>query len=1423
MDPGKLLPILIVVLLIASATPVTLAGQVEEAPFPGPTLGPVASDGMEGPSNDVPIPDGRGGFIENRGQWPSAIRFVSTANGCEVAFQDDGVMYIVRDQAGGRAVKVAFAGADTTSPLGTETSPTVYNYFLGNDPHRWATGVRAFTSLVYQDVWPGVDVRYTHTARGLKYDVILDGDADPSMVRFDVRGASGVDVGDDGLAVLLPDGPVIRDVDLVAWYEGGEPVEASFRRTDGGYGFDVDKEPGRQMVIDPLVVVVSTFLGGTYEDKAGDMKMDAEGNVVVAGTTVSTDYPTTPGAFSGGSEGYDVVLTKLDRELSTVLWSTYIGGTGDDGVRAISLDDAGNMYVLGTTRSPDFPITDDALQKTIGGLYSDDIFVLELTSDGSRLGFSTFMGGIAGEEAGGIQVVNGKVYVSAMTESSDFPFGNVTGAYYNGAPLVMVLSGDGTRIERLMTWDAKRGVHPKAMYVTDAGIVTIGGMTGSVDLPVTEGAYMTEPNWAPRSFIIQCDPWTNTTIFCTYFATSYAYITELVLDDDGSIFLAGETMSGMLGLEITEGAYCNDTGDTRSLFVSKMSANGSRLLYSTLVGAEKYDFPGDLEVTEDGMAVFTGWLWEGRTYNTSDNAHDQASDGDFEGFVLALNENGTDAVYSSFIGGLLGDYVTALEITPEDTLMVAGYTESKGFPVTEGAYQEENAGDRDMFVSELACLYPPSAPLGLVAKGGEQNISLKWSPPRDLNGHPIQNYVVHRRTTEGELEELAVTGNVTSFVDEDVVHGVTYLYRVQAFNGNGISGLSGPATARAVTVPDPPTNLTGTVQYDHIRLTWRAPQFTGGLELTGYRLYRGVEGVDPEPFAEIDVHLGSYVDMDIEDRTIYTYQLSALTEYGESRSRPSVTLRTTGPPTQPLGLNFTYGDQFIGLTWEGPEDDYDLPIVRYHVYRQAGDGPFTLVGAIASPDMHLEDRSVDVGVTYRYYVRAENAKGQGEPSDTIEAMTMVRPEPPRNVSAVATEHFVRITWAPPRFDGASPVLNYKVYLVPAEDERVHLGSYYVDGVTEPRLLYLHGVDYDGMVREYFVTAVNAEGESDPSPVAQTLMFQVPSRPRSPSLEWGDGEMSLNWESPEADGGTPVTSFLVCRSVTGEDTFTEVAVVPASTLRFVDDSVSNGVDYTYWVIARNVAGESEPSRTVSGTPAGPPDPPGTVGVEGLNGSVRLTWEAPTWDGGRPVVGYSVYGISGEMQVQLLAELAADELTYEQTDLVNGRVYLYAVKAHTVAGDSELGEMVEGIPVGAPSAPLGLLAFWMDGHVYITWSAPQDDGGSPVLGYRLHREDWEKANWTEITTLELVMRDYEVEYNTTYNYTLYAYNAEGRSPSVRVTFTVPPEPEPGEDDEAPDLWPLIIAGVVLAVVVTAVALWRRPRREQAIPVEDVAKED
>jgi titin len=603
-------------------------------------------------------------------------------------------------------------------------------------------------------------------------------------------------------------------------------------------------------------------------------------------------------------------------------------------------------------------------------------------------------------------------------------------------------------------------------------------------------------------------------------------------------------------------------------------------------------------------------------------------------------------------------------------------------------------------------------------------------------------------------------------------------------------------------------NLKGTVMPDHVKLEWAPPDFTGGLELKDYSLYRSVDGGPLELLARVLHLLVSYVDTDVEDTVTYTYVLASSNERGESKDNPSVTVRMTGVSTPPRDLDHTYGDRFIEITWAEPEELFDLPIMRYFVYRENGDGEFKMVGVVKPSELVYRDRTVEVGVTYTYRVVAENAKGMSDPSPELVAMTMVRPDPPEAVKAKAHDRFVRITWEAPPFDGASPITSYRVHLVDDEEGTMLLGDVYAAGVADPALVYLHEVEYDGVARKYHVTAVNAEGESDPSDVALTALYRPPSPPRSVEAEWGDGQVSISWDVPQDDGGSPVGSYLLYRRLTGENISQEVALVPSGTLAHVDDTVANGVSYTYWLIARNLAGDSNSSSEVTSMPAGPPTAPQGLETEGRNGSVIVRWEPPSWNGGLPLIGYRLYLLSEGMNREVLASFGPDGREFEHGDLVNGEAYRYAVQAMSPAGASELSEVVEGMPTGAPSAPQALIAVWMDGMVYVTWSSPASDGGAPLTGFRVRRADWEIGNWTDVPALVMVFSDEDVEHNTTYNYTVYAVNDVGGGPLVRITITTPP-PESEQDDDPTAIWPWLVLGVSMAVLAAAVLYWRRPK--------------
>lgn len=179
----------------------------------------------------------------------------------------------------------------------------------------------------------------------------------------------------------------------------------------------------------------------------------------------------------------------------------------------------------------------------------------------------------------------------------------------------------------------------------------------------------------------------------------------------------------------------------------------------------------------------------------------------------------------------------------------------------------------------------------------------------------------------------------------------------------------------------------------------------------------------------------------------------------------------------------------------------------------------------------------------------------------------------------------------------------------------------------------------------------------------------------------------------------------------------------------------------------------------------------------------------------------------METEVLAEVESDGSEFVIEGLENGETRLFALRAVTWVGESDLSAIVEATPVGDPGPPAGLVAVWMGDHVYVTWSSPLDDGGSPVTGYYLRRDD---GNWTLVS--EMTYQDPDVEWETSYNYSVYAVTDVGESPVLRVAFTVPQEPEEPPEEPETSMWPLVAAGLLLAVAAVALLYMGRGRHEE-----------
>ncbi len=404
-------------------------------------------------------------FIENKGQWPEEVLYLTRMGGLDVWITRDGAVYDFyrieetsdRSETGaadapiddmarfsdarryGHVVRLRLKGARTEdiTAAGQDPQPGYYNYFIGNDPSKWASFVGLYRAAVVRDVYAGIDVRYYYDGTGVRYDFIVRPGADVAAIRLALEGAEGVRITDRGELAFTTRFGEVRHAGLRAYQtaDDGREVDVACRFTsagDGTYGFEATAyDPARPLIIDPLIY--STFIGGSGNDRVNAIAVDGSGHAYVTGYTYSSNFPTTSGAYdqthNGGS---DVFVVKLNSNGSSLIYSTFIGGSSYDYGYGLAVDGSGHAYVTGYTYSSNFPTTSGAYDQTHNG--SDDVFVVKLNSSGSGLMYATFLGGSNDDRGYGLAVDgSGHAYVAGGVYSTNFP--TTSGAYdqtYNG-------------------------------------------------------------------------------------------------------------------------------------------------------------------------------------------------------------------------------------------------------------------------------------------------------------------------------------------------------------------------------------------------------------------------------------------------------------------------------------------------------------------------------------------------------------------------------------------------------------------------------------------------------------------------------------------------------------------------------------------------------------------------------------------------------------------------------------------------------------------------------------------------------------------------------------------------------------------------------------------------------------------------------
>ncbi len=505
--------------------------------------------------------------------------------------------------AGGHA-RIQLAGLRRSARIDGELPFSArVNYLLGSNATTWRTDVPSFGQVRYRGVYPGVDLLFHGSGHRVEFDFVLQPGADPRAIQLRITGTKAA---------------VSASGDLIL---GDAPYQLTW------------KQPRIYQII-----------GGR--------------RIAVAGS------------FRAHGSKVDFVVGVYNRKEALILdpvlaYSSYLGGTGDEGARAVGVDGAGNVYIAGVTTSTDLPTSRTGLQPAFAGLTTNgltgDAFVAKFSPTGALL-YLTYLGGSRDDAAGGIAVDSaGNAYVTGFTNSTNFPVSpNAAQASfhgYGGNPLfnlgdafITKINPSGNQILYSTYLGGSANEAASGIAIDSAGNAYITGSTLSTDLPVTPGAF--QPHYAGAGG-------------------------QPTTDLGAPFFVAGDG------------------------FVAKLNPSGTQFLLVTYLGGSLDDLPACIALDPAGNIV-VGGMTISNNFPVTANAFQPVYHGENtaqnpffyygDGFITKLNPAGTALVYSTYLGGTGDDRVAALTTDSTGAVYATGPTSSPNFPITSNAYQRGNAG-----------------------------------------------------------------------------------------------------------------------------------------------------------------------------------------------------------------------------------------------------------------------------------------------------------------------------------------------------------------------------------------------------------------------------------------------------------------------------------------------------------------------------------------------------------------------------------------------------------------------------------------------------------------------------------------------------------------------------------------------------------
>jgi hypothetical protein len=673
-------------------------------------------------------------------------RFLAHGNGYTIFLSGSDATLALRQPHSASVVHMKLSGANASSDLvASDALPGKSNYILGREPKNWRTNVPNYRTVAQRGVYPGIDVVYYGTQHQLEYDFLVAPQADPSTVQLSFVGVQDLRTDQEGdLLLAIAEGNIrlhkpiaYQEIDgakrtVLVSYIVNNQHEVSFHL--GPYDTD------RPLVIDP-VLSYSTYLGGSNIDGANGIAVAPDGTAFLAGGTFSSDFPTAhplqPDVGGPNDLPQDAFVAKISADGSTLLYSTYLGGSGADVANGIAVDTFGNAYVTGTTLSTNFPVTPGSFDTVCGfdgkcgatynptGLIVSNAFITKLNVAGSGVIYSTYLGYYENVRGQAIAVDNNQnVYVTGQVGALITPTTPITPpavtpppfpttstafqpAYGGGSTdaFVTKFSATGDSVLYSSFLGGSNEEIGCGIAADNSGLAYVTGLTYSTDFPV-QGAIQTTAGGAGDAIIAKV----NTTlagaaslVFSTYLGgNGLDQGNSIALDSmggTGNIYVAGTTNSNTLGIT-PNGVGLTNKGQGDA-FALKLTPAGA-LTYFTFLGGSQADTGTGIAADSTGNAYLTGstastdFPIAGSVFQTTFGG------GNADAFVSKLDPTGATLIYSSYLGGTNTDVGNGIAVDTDGSAYVAGQTCSQDFPLSNPLTQPGPGGNCDAFISKVS-------------------------------------------------------------------------------------------------------------------------------------------------------------------------------------------------------------------------------------------------------------------------------------------------------------------------------------------------------------------------------------------------------------------------------------------------------------------------------------------------------------------------------------------------------------------------------------------------------------------------------------------------------------------------------------------------------------------------------------------------